>query len=309
MAVVTPDGIVGKVIAVYPLASQVLLVTDPTFSVGVESQHGHLRGTLNCKSGSDCTVDYIQNEEKVDQGEVFYTSGEDRVFPKGFPVGAVSSAKPGQLMKEIHITLSGAPAGAEEVLVVLEGMHQQIPDVPVQTAGQTRLLPPPPVDPTAVPQGVKLQTEADKIKQKYQQIGEQENHVFGGLGSNLPNFNDVPKKPAAPGTAAPAGNAATTVNQPASQPATPTPAKPAGTGTEPAKSGTLGARPAANPSATTSTVAPVAKPKPPSGPVLPLGAPKPKPETTQKATQTTSRQTAQPQTSPAKPPNAPPPNE
>ena len=38
MAVVTPEGIVGKVIAVYPLVSQVLLVTDPTFKVGIESQ-------------------------------------------------------------------------------------------------------------------------------------------------------------------------------------------------------------------------------------------------------------------------------
>ena len=90
MAVVTPDGIVGKVIAVYPLASQVLLVTDPTFSVGVESQKSHTHGALNCKSGSQCTVDYIQNEEKVDVGEWFYTSGEDRVFPKGFPVGTVA---------------------------------------------------------------------------------------------------------------------------------------------------------------------------------------------------------------------------
>ncbi len=38
MAVVTPDGIVGKVIAAYPTASQVLLVTDPDFAAGVISQ-------------------------------------------------------------------------------------------------------------------------------------------------------------------------------------------------------------------------------------------------------------------------------
>jgi len=35
MAVVTPDGIVGKVLAAYPTASQVLLVTDPSFAAGV----------------------------------------------------------------------------------------------------------------------------------------------------------------------------------------------------------------------------------------------------------------------------------
>src|SRR5271167_2467360 len=188
MAVVTPDGIVGKVIAVYPLASQVLLVTDPTFSVGVESQKSRIHGALNCKSGSQCTVDYIQNEEKVDLGEWFYTSGEDRVFPKGFPVGTVASARPGQLMKDIHLNLSGAPGGAEEVLVVLEGVHQQIPDVPTGT-GLTRMLPPPPNDGTQDQQTVKMQTEADKIKQKYQELGQQQNHVYGGYLSNLPNFN------------------------------------------------------------------------------------------------------------------------
>jgi rod shape-determining protein MreC len=35
MAVITPDGIVGKVIASYPTAAQVLLIQDPTFAAGV----------------------------------------------------------------------------------------------------------------------------------------------------------------------------------------------------------------------------------------------------------------------------------
>jgi rod shape-determining protein MreC len=310
MAVVTPDGIVGKVIAVYPLAAQVLLVTDPTFSVGVESQKGHLRGTLNCKSGSDCTVDYVQNEEHVDPGETFYTSGEDRVFPKGFPVGIVSSAKPGSLMKEIHLTLSGAPAGAEEVLVVLEGVHQQIPDALVPTSGQTRLLPLPPADSKHEPQGVKLQTEADKIKQHYEEIGKEQNHQYGGIGSNLPNFNTTPARPPA-GAANPGG-------QPVAQ------LVPGQTQAGAAKPETLGARPPSKATATVQASQPAAtqahqsggpaggattagrspasnpqavKPQPvktpivkSSGPPLPLGAPKPK----HQPNQTTQPQNGQP---------------
>jgi rod shape-determining protein MreC len=46
MAVVTPDGIVGKVIAAYPTASAVQLVTDPEFAAGVVSQKNHVMGTL-----------------------------------------------------------------------------------------------------------------------------------------------------------------------------------------------------------------------------------------------------------------------
>src|ERR1700737_3528473 len=43
MAVVTPDGIVGKVVDAYPTASLAMLITDPTFAAGVISQQNHVR--------------------------------------------------------------------------------------------------------------------------------------------------------------------------------------------------------------------------------------------------------------------------
>src|ERR1700683_358479 len=46
MAVVTPDGIVGKVVDAYPTASLVMQITDPTFAAGVISEKNHVRGTL-----------------------------------------------------------------------------------------------------------------------------------------------------------------------------------------------------------------------------------------------------------------------
>src|SRR5262249_32303328 len=85
MAFVTPDGIVGKVIASYPTAAQVQLITDPGFAVGVISQKNRVVGTLKGQGRSDCIVDYVQNEQQVDVGEWFYTSGDDRIFPKGLP--------------------------------------------------------------------------------------------------------------------------------------------------------------------------------------------------------------------------------
>ena len=96
MAVVTPDGIVGKVLAAYPTASQVLLVTDPGFAAGVVSQKNHVHGILKGLGHGNCRVDYVQNEEKVETGEWFYTSGDDRIFPKGMPVGKVTVARAGQ---------------------------------------------------------------------------------------------------------------------------------------------------------------------------------------------------------------------
>lgn len=195
MAVVTPEGIVGKVTAAYPLVSQVLLVTDPTFSVGVESQKGHVHGVLNCATGK-CAVEQIQNEDRVDVGEWFFTSGEDRIFPKGFPVGVVISSEPGQGSRDIKINLSGSPGGIEEVLVVLQGVHTEIPKA-APDPSIAALLPKPPDEKAGEETGTgRPETQADKVLQHYAAIGKQENHVFGGYGSNLPDFNPKPAAPA-----------------------------------------------------------------------------------------------------------------
>lgn len=287
MAVVTPDGIVGKINAVYPLASQVLLVNDPTFAVGVESQKSHIHGSLQCNGGSSCLVKYIQNEEKVDRGEWFYTSGEDRIFPKGFPVGTVSVSKPGTGMREIALALSGAPGGADEVLVVIEGAHQQIPSTPPQQR-IAKMLPPPPSDAPVNDQTPKMATQADLIKQRYVELGKEEGHQYGAIGSNLPNFNPPQKQAAAPATTTAGAGATksaaalenrTAVNPP--KPVAPVQTAPIQTPLpRPALSvpEILGARPQQHAPAVQQRRPPVQQSVPAAtGPVLPLGAPRKKP--------------------------------
>src|ERR1700738_3595671 len=75
MAVVTPDGIVGKVIGAFPTASEVLLGTDSTFAAGVIAQKNRVHGILKGQGYGGCRVDGVQDEEKVEPGEWFYTSG------------------------------------------------------------------------------------------------------------------------------------------------------------------------------------------------------------------------------------------
>ena len=231
MAVVTPDGIVGKVVAVYPLVAQVLLVTDATFKVGVESQKNHIHGVLDCGSGH-CVVEQIQAEDKLDMGEWFYTSGEDRVFPRGFPVGTVTSLGLGQGMRDVKIALTGAPGGAEEVLVVLDGVHQEIPAGPSPSENTTsKSLPPPPDEKANQGNSAEqVQTEADKIVQKYEAVGKDEGHVYGAIGSNVPNFNVKPVPPPAPAPVAAASNntaaVPTVLGAPPKPAAKPAPAKP-----------------------------------------------------------------------------------
>jgi rod shape-determining protein MreC len=212
MAVVTPEGIVGKVIAAYPTASQVMLATDPDFAAGVVSQKNQAHGTVKGQGTPMDKVDYVPMEEKVDPGEWFYTSGDDRIFPRGFPVGVAKVVHDGQPFKEIYIEPSGLQRGVEEVLILVEGVHQNIPEAP--PANQPVYIAPPP--PQASESGAGTApggpgsgsgTEADKLRTMYKAIGDAQNHKFGeGLpGSKPPNFNmPVPQ----PGAGAAAGGTA-----------------------------------------------------------------------------------------------------
>jgi rod shape-determining protein MreC len=198
MAVITPDGIVGKVVDSFPVAAQVLLITDQTFAAGVISQKNHTRGTLKGEGKAKCILDYVQNEEKVDIGEWFYTTGDDRVFPKGLPVGQVASVRPGKNVKEIYVTPSGFQNGFEEVLVVLEGIHQAIPE-PQTASGETHMLPPPPPDKNASDTDnsgeSRSGTEMDRLLDRYKKIGEAEGITYGVAGSKPPDFNINPDDP------------------------------------------------------------------------------------------------------------------
>jgi rod shape-determining protein MreC len=192
MAVITPDGIVGKVIRVYPVSSFVLLITDPTFAAGVISQRNRVHGTLKGQGYSTALVDNVQNEEKVEQGEWFFTSGDDRIFPKGLPVGEAIVVRQGKTHKEIYVTPAGLQNGLEEVLIVTQGVHSPIPEGPARDQSIHLLAPAPPeADPVAVktPSQGGLSTDADRIVERYRKIGEAQNHVFGERGNGAPNFN------------------------------------------------------------------------------------------------------------------------
>ena len=204
MAVVTPDGIVGIVRAAYPTASEVLLITDPDFAAGVISQKTQVRGTLKGDGTPVCKVDYVPFEDKVEAGDWFYTSGDDRVFPSGFPVGVIKSVRPGQPFKEILVEPAGLKRGLEDVLILTEDVHQDIPDTPVANQ-PIYIAPPPPISGTPItdlPPGA-TGTEADRMRALYKSVGEAQNHVYGEgeNGSRPIDFTKLPVGGRAPGTA------------------------------------------------------------------------------------------------------------
>ena len=225
MCVLTPDGIVGKVVASYPTAAQVMLLNDPTFSGAVISQKNRTRGVVKGLGHVKMQLEYVQNEEKLEVGELLFTSGEDRIFPKGLPVGKVAGVKAGpQQYKEVVVEPSGFREGLEEVLVLIEGGHQPLPTATTPSVSQVTLLPEPKGDDVAgnkfdvTPD--KMNTEADKVRERYKQI-EQWNGGQLGTSGRIPNYNVIPAVP----NGAPHG-APKTVPEPATAPAKPPVAPP-----------------------------------------------------------------------------------
>jgi rod shape-determining protein MreC len=251
MAVITPDGIVGKVTSAYPTASFVLLITDPSFAAGVISQKNHVHGTLKGQGYSTVIVDYVQNEQKVEPGEQFFTSGDDRIFPKGLPVGETTVVREGKSYKEIFVTPSGLQNGLEEVLIVTEGVHMPIPEAQ-PTAQPVHLQEAPPAEssdspttdaaPTqtpaqapaqAPPQSGPLTTDADRLVDQYRKIGQAEKHVYGQSAGGAPNFNinlnprPAEAAPASPGAQSPSSAATPRPASPLVQSPVPPPPAPA----------------------------------------------------------------------------------
>jgi rod shape-determining protein MreC len=128
MAVITPGGIVGKVVQVYPDTSQVQPINDQFSGVGAALKSSRLQGILRGSSTGALTLQYIMSDEKVEPGEEVMTSGGDRIFPKGLPVGKVVSVEPG---KDLFLSIRVAPFvpidRVEEVLVVTR-ITEKLPD-------------------------------------------------------------------------------------------------------------------------------------------------------------------------------------
>lgn len=119
LAVITPDGAAGKIVAVYPHTAQVLLLTDPTAGAGGMLDASRAQGVLKGTGRGLCRFDYLMNGESVSVGDLVVTSGLDQVFPKGLPLGRVVRVSDGNIYKNIVVKPAVALDRLEEVLVVV----------------------------------------------------------------------------------------------------------------------------------------------------------------------------------------------
>lgn len=126
MAVITADGIVGKVLLAGPNESRVLLISDQTSGVGAVLAKNRLQGVLRGAAGGEIVLERVMSDEQVQPGEMVLTSGGDQVFPKGLPVGVVTKVANGKdLFLDIKIKPAANLSKLEEVLVLTEKQERQ----------------------------------------------------------------------------------------------------------------------------------------------------------------------------------------
>ena len=158
--VVIPGGVVGQVLRSAPHASTVLLLTDPSFRLAVVSQKTRTPaiavGTGPLSDEFQIDVTYVAPNAKLEVGELLVTAGVGSKFPKGIPVGQITSINPSS--SDTHFKSVTAKSlipfkNIEEVIVLMPEEYGNplipaligppkplIPQIPFVEAGEPETL-------------------------------------------------------------------------------------------------------------------------------------------------------------------------
>jgi rod shape-determining protein MreC len=120
-AVITPDGVVGKIRDVFPHTAQLLLIDDASSGAGVILASTRIRGILRGTAMGQVEINNLTADSRIKPGEQVLTSGGDLVFPRGLPVGVIESIAPDPLHQPytaIVIKPWANLSRLEEVLVI-----------------------------------------------------------------------------------------------------------------------------------------------------------------------------------------------
>jgi rod shape-determining protein MreC len=122
MVVVAPEGLVGRVVDVTPLAARVQLITDPESAVGCLMLRTRVTGVAAGTQRGAVQIKYLPQMADVAVGDQVVTSGMGGVFPKGIPLGKVirSSRPAGALFLDTEVQPLVDFSRLEEAIVLRE---------------------------------------------------------------------------------------------------------------------------------------------------------------------------------------------
>jgi len=126
MAVVTYNGLVGRVVQSTSKYSKVLLITDPRSAVDAVIQRSRDRGVVVGNNKGICEMKYLSIDSDVREGDIVISSGLGGIYQKGFLIGTVSRVyeKKTGLFRSVDITPSADISRTEELLVAVSPFNR-----------------------------------------------------------------------------------------------------------------------------------------------------------------------------------------
>jgi rod shape-determining protein MreC len=119
-AIIAPEGVVGRVFAPTLYQAEVELLTDQNAAAGAVLLHSRLHGIVQGTGTETLSLNFISSSETVPDGELVYTSGTDRIYPKGLPIGTVIETNREGVYQRILVRPQVNLSRLEEVMVVLD---------------------------------------------------------------------------------------------------------------------------------------------------------------------------------------------
>ena len=123
--VLTPYGVVGKVVELSNKSSNVQLISDMNFRISVRIMPSGATGILRWLDKGMAQIREVQKNVDINIGDKVITSGFSDIYPSGLPVGEVAGVYDDRssFQKIINITLPNNLSSFQNVFVITEPIN------------------------------------------------------------------------------------------------------------------------------------------------------------------------------------------
>lgn len=128
MAVLTTGGVIGYTFRVENESSQILLLTDRFAVIDAIVQRSRARGLVEGVSSGNARLRHLKRSDDVKVGDLIVTSGLFNIFPKGFPIGTVTSIDKSLygMTQDVEIKPAVEAYNLEELFIVMNANHADL---------------------------------------------------------------------------------------------------------------------------------------------------------------------------------------
>jgi rod shape-determining protein MreC len=139
MAVITDEGIIGRVLRTTSNTSDVVTMLDLLSAVDAIDERSRARGVVEGLTDDICEMRYTVRTDDIQPGDILVASGLGGTFPKGVPVGVVSRVDRKQfgITQKVEVRPSVDFRNLEEVMVILRADNEPIIDLARDTKSES----------------------------------------------------------------------------------------------------------------------------------------------------------------------------